>query len=71
MKTLSAKHLLLIALLGTLITITGCEEKGPAEKAGEKIDKAFDDSNNAIEDAIDNAKEKSEEIEDDIKDATN
>ena len=71
MKHLTAKHILLITLLGTLVTITGCEEKGPAEKAGEKIDKAFNDSNNAIDEAIEDAKDKSKEIADDIKDATN
>lgn len=39
---------LLVALFaaGTLL---GCPEKGPAEKAGEKIDEAVEDIGNAVD----------------------
>ena len=36
----------------------GCEEKGPAERAGEKIDKAVKDAGDAMEEAGENVKEK-------------
>lgn len=36
-------------LLGTATIITGCEEpKGPAEKAGENVDKAVQDAKDAV-----------------------
>ncbi|UCE64003.1 MAG: hypothetical protein JSU59_02315 [Nitrospirota bacterium] len=35
----------------TLPAMIGCEEKGPAERAGEKIDKAVKDSADAMEEA--------------------
>ena len=31
---------LLILMLPIAIAVTGCDDKGPAQKAGEKIDKA-------------------------------
>jgi hypothetical protein len=31
---------LLILLLPLALVVTGCDDKGPAQKAGEKIDKA-------------------------------
>lgn len=38
--------------LGSL-AVSGCEEQGPAEKAGEKIDEAINDTKRAVEDATD------------------
>lgn len=46
-------------------------EKGPAEKAGEKIDNATEKMGNKIEDAKDKAGDKLEEAGDKIKDKTN
>ena len=45
-------------------------EKGPAEKAGEKIDNATEKMGDKIEDATDNAGDKLEEAGDKIEDAT-
>jgi len=44
---------------GTLLTLTGCEQQGPAETAGEKIDNAME-----------SAGEKMEKAGDSIRDAT-
>ena len=45
-------------LLATLtFSVVGCEQKGPAEKAGEKVDEAITDTGNAIEDACEDVKE--------------
>ena len=40
-----------------LPAIIGCEEKGPAERAGEKIDKAVKDAGDAMEEAGEKLKE--------------
>lgn len=34
------------------LMLVACQEKGPAEKAGEAIDKAVEDTKDAIEDAM-------------------
>ena len=51
--TLIRKVLLLVCGLMLVFSLASCEKKGPAEKAGEKID-------NAIEKAGDTIKEKTE-----------
>lgn len=38
-----------------LLALTGCGHKGPAEKAGEQIDKAAANTGDAIDDAKDKA----------------
>lgn len=43
---------MLSALLLASLSITACDaNKGPAEKAGEKVDQAVDDAGEAMEDA--------------------
>ena len=39
-----------------------CPDKGPAEKAGEKIDDAVDDTKDAAEDAADETKDAVEDL---------
>jgi hypothetical protein len=39
---------ILIILLATLFALSACERKGPAEKAGEKIDRAGRDLRDAV-----------------------
>jgi TATA-box binding protein (TBP) (component of TFIID and TFIIIB) len=34
-----------------LVLLAGCEQKGPAEKAGQKIDKAVEDIGKKVKDA--------------------
>jgi len=50
LTTTIATALLAAALM---ITLPGCEKKGPMEEAGEKIDDAVKDTSKAIEDATD------------------
>jgi hypothetical protein len=47
--------------------LTGCEKKGPAERAGEKIDNAAHDVKEGAKDAAD----KVENAADDLKDKAN
>ena len=60
-----------IATLALLLVfgLTACE-KGPAEKAGEKIDNAAERAGDKIEDATDKAGDKMEEAGDKIEDKT-
>lgn len=60
-----------IATLALLFTVglTACE-KGPAEKAGERMDNAAETAGDKIENATDNAGEKLEEAGDKIEDKT-
>ena len=45
----STKLLPVVALLlGSFISIAGCESKGPAEQAGEQIDKGIQNAKDAI-----------------------
>jgi hypothetical protein len=37
--------------------VAACEQKGPAERAGEKIDKAGEKASDAVKDARDKAKD--------------
>jgi len=39
----------IIAIVPFLGFVTSCKEKGPAEKAGESIDKAFEDVKDAVD----------------------
>jgi hypothetical protein len=44
--------LLVVGIVGAVSCILpACEEEGPAEKAGKKVDKAVKDTGKAIEDA--------------------
>ncbi len=61
-------HLAVLAVLFAL-GMAACD-KGPAEKAGEKIDNAAEKMGDKIEDATDNAGDKLEEAGDKIEDAT-
>lgn len=51
--------MLLVAMMA--VVITGCEQEGPAEEAGEKIDNAMEDTGEAIEDAGENVQDAAEE----------
>jgi hypothetical protein len=52
---------ILVALGFALSLLAGCEQKGPAEKAGEKVDKAVDQAGKAMEKAGDKIEEKAKE----------
>ena len=56
------KNLLTIFILSLFIfTLAACESKGPAEKAGEKIDQAVEKTADKVEDATEGVKESVEE----------
>lgn len=44
---------LALCLVGFLAVGTGCEQEGPAEKAGKQIDQTIEEAGDAIEDAGD------------------
>jgi hyperosmotically inducible protein len=64
---MKSKILIGALLVAFILVITGCEEKGPAEKAGEKIDNAVenvkDNSNDALEEAENAIEEAGDKIE--------
>ncbi len=49
----TARHLIAILALSSIVLATAAcpEKKGPAEKAGEKIDDAIDKTKDAVDDA--------------------
>ncbi|MDT8409278.1 MAG: hypothetical protein RQ741_06740 [Wenzhouxiangellaceae bacterium] len=55
----SALFALLFALGGGAV-LTGCEDKGPAEEVGEKIDEAAKEAGDKIEDAVDEVEEETD-----------
>lgn len=65
-------------LLGALLLFSGCESKGPAEKAGEQIDQGVQDAKDAVNpqgpaeragEALDKAGDRIEEGAQNVKDA--
>jgi predicted small lipoprotein YifL len=62
MRNLGLRHAVVSLGVG-LALLTGCEQKGPMEKAGEKIDKAAEDTGKEIKKAGEKAADK-------VKDAT-
>lgn len=52
------KYSLMIPALALLLAaVPGCKEKGPMEKAGEKVDKAAEKTGDAIKDGVDKVKD--------------
>ena len=49
--------ILTVFVFASLIALAGCEEDGPAERAGEKIDQTAEDIGNQIEDTCESVKE--------------
>ncbi|SEF61142.1 hypothetical protein [Nitrosomonas ureae] len=59
------KIILSILLLSSSLILVGCaEQQGPAEQAGEKIDRGIENSKDATSDAIENAGDKIEDATD-------
>lgn len=69
MRSLRLRHAV-VSLGASLALLTGCEQKGPMEKAGQKIDKAVEDTGKEIKKAGEKAGEKLEEAGKKVKDAT-
>jgi hypothetical protein len=48
------------------IAMLGCEQEGPAERAGAQIDEAVEEGKDNLEDAVETAGDKLEEVGDEI-----
>ena len=68
-KKLTIATLTVLTLM--VVGLAACEKKGPAEKAGEKIDNAAEKAGEKIDNAANKAGEKLNEAGDKIKDKTN
>jgi uncharacterized protein YjbJ (UPF0337 family) len=62
--------ILCMILFPAFITIGCAQEKGPAEKAGAKVDDAVGDVKDATEDAVDATEEAVKDAERSVEDAT-
>ncbi len=49
MSTYAKRILLLLCFAGSLFSFIGCEQQGPAERAGEKVDKSMEKTGDNIE----------------------
>ena len=57
------KKLITMIVLGlSIFAFTACESKGPAEKAGEKIDQAVEKTSDKAKEATEAVKDKAEEV---------
>ena len=59
-----------LALALGLTTLTGCEQKGPMEKAGQKIDKVVEDTGKEMQKAGEKAADKLDEAAKKVREAT-
>jgi hypothetical protein len=67
MKRSKILSLLLIVLL--LVTFVACEQEGPAEKAGKKIDETMEEAGDKMEEAGEAVQEKAEEMKEKTEEA--
>jgi hypothetical protein len=66
---MTARTLGLTGILAAAVFCYGCEEKGPAEEAGEKIDHAYSEAMEKAEDAGRKMEEAGEKIEEALEEA--
>jgi len=65
------KRLLTIMVLILSISVfTACESKGPAEKAGEKVDEAVQKTTDKAKEVTETVKDKAEEVGEEVKKST-
>ena len=64
------KLITLIVLSLSIFAFTACESKGPAEKAGEKIDQTMEKASDTAKEATEAVKDKAEEVGDAVKKTT-
>jgi hyperosmotically inducible protein len=62
--------LTMLVLILSIVAFTACESKGPAEKAGEKIDEAVQKTTDKAEEITDAVKDKAEEAGKEVKKST-
>ena len=71
MRTLAKLLFALLFAGGVTFATSGCDDDdGPAERTGEKMDRAADDVDDAARDAGDKIDDAADDAKDDIKDAT-
>lgn len=65
-----ARQLVLVAMLGGLLGggLAGCEQKGPAERAGEKLDEAAKDVKEGAEKAAEKVEDAAQNLKDKVED---
>lgn len=68
--TLFKKIIVVGCLLALMVPTFGCEQEGPMEKAGKKMDQIVEDTGDAVEDAADEAGDAVEEAGDSVKKST-
>jgi predicted small lipoprotein YifL len=63
-----------VMVMGALLGVAACEDKGPMERAGEEVDEAIDTARrgeestaNKVDDALDEAREGARETADEMK----
>ena len=56
------KLITVIVLSLSIFAFTACESKGPAEKAGEKIDQAVEETSDKAKEAAEAIEDKAEEV---------
>lgn len=61
------KILIASVFVGLLVMALGCEQEGPAERAGENVDEAVEQSKESMSDAMDAAGEQIEEAGDAVR----
>ena len=52
-----------------LVGLTGCENEGPFERAGEDTDEVLDDAEDNMDDVGDDIEDAADDVEDEIDDA--
>ena len=61
---------IMVALGLSLGILAGCEQQGPAQKAGEKVDKAVDQAGKTMQKAGEKVEDAAKDAEKKIKEAT-
>jgi hyperosmotically inducible protein len=64
------KLLTIMILFLSIVAFTACESKGPAEKAGEKIDEAVQKTTDKAKEVTEAVKDKAEEVGKAVKKST-
>lgn len=67
--SLSYKHFFIVVLLSFFLALAGCEQKGTAEKAGEKVDQATEKVSEKMEGAKEAISDKAEQTGEYMNDA--
>lgn len=65
---ISCKCLLVVFMLASVVGLAACNQEGPAEKAGKKVDKAVVTADKKIEQATEQADKKIEKVGDELSD---